>query len=402
MRALRILAAAGLTVSLLAIPVLSAAQAEPGPEPDSVPLARQPDGRLPLSGTPWRLRAYQDAGRSAVPGPEVAAFLRFGPRLYTGSGGCSSLEGTYGVNGAALSLRPRPSKERSCAENLTIVQQAVENGLKRAAAYAIEPGASGLDGELVIYSVTGTEVLRYGLDDLSPLDGAVWQLEAYTRDGQRTEAAALAPGLLTFRPQSDAVFKRRQSGPIVGTTGCNGVVGDFYRRSGVMSFSELELTDAPCADELAAQQAAMVAVLDATAIRVELPADRLVLTSTDTQDRLELVSQTPLEGTTWWLGRTAAEGGTRDERITLRLENGVASGEGPCGPYTASYVTDGAFITFTDVVGSRDDSCSERRSEQALISGLRRSVTIERGLDRLAFADALGLSQLEFGRPFAP
>ena len=402
MRALRTLAAAGLAVSLLAIPALSAAQAEPGPGLDSIPLARQPDGRLPLAGTPWRLRAYQDGGRSAVPGPEVAAFLSFGPRFYAGSGGCSRLEGTYGVNGSALSLRPRPSKERSCAENLTIVQLAVENGLKRAAAYAIEPDASGLDGELVIYSVTGTEVLRYGLDDLSSLDGAAWQLEAYVRDGQRNEAVETAPGRLTFRPQSDAVFKRRQSGPIVGTTGCNGIVGDFFRRSGVMSFSELELTDAPCAQDLAAQEAAMVAVLDATAIWVELPADRLILTSADTDDRLELVSQTPLEGTTWWLSRTAAEGGTRDERITLRLEDGVASGEGPCGPYTATYITDGAFITFTDATGSRDDSCSKRRSEQALISGLRRSVTIERGLDRLAFTDALGLSQLEFGRPFAP
>ena len=150
-------------------------------------------------------------------------------------------------------------------------------------------------------------MLRYGLDDLSSLDGAAWQLEAYVRDGQRNEAVETAPGRLTFRPQSDAVFKRRQSGPIVGTTGCNGIVGDFFRRSGVMSFSELELTDAPCAQDLAAQEAAMVAVLDATAIWVELPADRLILTSADTDDRLELVSQTPLEGTTWWLSRTAAE-----------------------------------------------------------------------------------------------
>ncbi|MEX1295403.1 MAG: META domain-containing protein [Candidatus Limnocylindrales bacterium] len=400
MRALRTLAAAGLTVSLLAVPALSTAQA--GPTTDALPLARQPDGRLPLAGTPWRLQAYRDRGGTAVPGPEVASYLSFGPRFFTGSGGCSKLEGTYGVNGAALSLRPKRFQERDCAENLTVVQRAVESGLGRAASYTIEPGLGEMDDQLVIYSVAGAEVLRYGLDDLTPLDGAEWRLESYTRAGQVIDASAETPGLLTFRPQRDAVFKRRQSGPIAGTTGCNGIVGDFFRRSAVLSLSELELTDAPCGTELAAQEAAMADVLGATAIRVELPADRMVLTSADTGERLEFASQTPLEGTTWWLSRTAAEGGTRDERITLRLEGGLASGDGPCGPYTARYVTDGAFITFTDVSGAGDGSCSERRSEQALISGLRRSVRVERGFETLALADARGRSQLAFGRPFAP
>lgn len=179
-------------------------------------------------------------------------------------------------------------------------------------------------------------------------------------------------------------------------------MGDFFRRSGVLSFGELEFTDAPCASALAAQQAAMQDVLGSAAIRVELPADRLVLTSTDTGNRLEFVSQTPLEGTTWWLSRTAVEGGVREARVTLRLQDGLATGEGPCGPFSASYVTDGLFITFADARGARDESCSERRSEQALIAGLRRSVRVERDRDRLAFVDALGASQLEFGRPFAP
>jgi hypothetical protein len=146
----------------------------------------------------------------------------------------------------------------------------------------------------------------------------------------------------------------------------------------------------------------MAAVLDATAIGVELPADRLILTSADTAERLEFVSETPLEGTTWWLSRTAAEGGTRDERVTLRLEDGIASGQGPCGPFGANYVSDGHFITFSDARGARDETCSELRSEQALISGLRRAVRVERGRDRLEFVDAAGAPQLAFGRPFAP
>jgi heat shock protein HslJ len=402
MRALRTLAAVALAASLLATPALALAQSGADPDGASLPLARQPDGRLPLQGTPWRLQAYRNGEREAVPGPEVAAFIEFGPRFYEGSGGCSKVTGSYGVNGAALSLRPKQRADRSCAENLAIVQQAVESGLKKAAAFEVEAGASGMDDELVIYSITGAEVLRYGLDDLALLDGAEWRLESYTTDGQAVEASDEMPALLSFRPDSEAASKRRQSGPLVGSTGCNGIVAEFFRHADVISFSQLGLTDAPCTDELASQEAAMTRVLDATAIRIDLPADRLVMTSADTEERLEFLSQTPLEGTTWWLQRTAAEGATRDQRITLRLEDGLASGEGPCGPYSASYVTDGAFITFSDARGARDEGCSELRTEQALIAGLRRSVAIERGLGQLSLRDASGGVTLSFGRPFAP
>ena len=402
MPALRTLVAVALAASLLAIPALAGAQTGADPDGAFLPLARQPDGRLPLQGTPWRLKAYRDGEREAVPGPEVAAFIEFGPRFYEGSGGCSKVTGSYGVNGAALSLRPKQLAERRCAENLTIVQQAVESGLKKAAAFGLEAGARGMDDELVIYSVTGAEVLRYGLDDLALLDGAEWQLESYTAAGQTVGASTEMPALLSFRPDADAAYKRRQSGPLVGSTGCNGIVAEFFRHADVLSFSQLGLTDAPCTDELAAQEAAMTRVLDATAIRIDLPADRLVMTSADTEERLEFLSQTPLEGTTWWLQRTSTEGGTRDQRITLRLEDGVASGEGPCGPYSASYVTDGVFITFRDTRGARDAECSELRTEQALIAGLRRSVSIERGRGQLSLRDASDSDTLSFGRPFAP
>ena len=143
------------------------------------------------------------------------------------------------------------------------------------------------------------------------------------------------------------------------------------------------------------------AVLDATAIRLDLPADRLILASADTDDRLAFVSQSPLEGTTWWLDRTAF-GDTGGERYTLHLDNGSATGEGPCGAYSASYVTDGAFITFGDVKGARDEDCAQSRREQELISSLRRSVRIERGGEELRFRDASGRTSLSFSRPFAP
>lgn len=402
MRAFRTLLAAGLGVSMLVTPTIAAAQSDMVPDPATIPLALEPHGRLPLEGTPWRLEGYVRGDRAGAPGPEVAAFIEFGPRFYAGSGGCSRIEGRFGVNGAALTFQPKTFDERSCAENLTLVQQAVESGLRRAAAYRIEPGETSSEDKLVIYSVTGAEVLRYGLDDLALLDGGEWRLDAYTVGGETVRPSDEAPGLLTFRPETDAVYKRRQSGPLTGSSGCNGIVAEFYRRADVLSFSELQITDAPCGPELADQQAAIIDVLDSTAIRLDLPADRLILTSADTGERLELVSQSPLEGTTWWLQRTTADGGIGDQRVTLRLEDGLAVGDGPCGRFSATYVTDGRFITFSDARGARDGTCDELRTEQALISGLRRSVRIDRGVERLAFEDAYGSDQLVFSRPFAP
>lgn len=402
MRVPRTLLTAAVAGALLAAPTLSAAQSEAVSDAAAVPLARQPDGRLPLVGTPWRLIAYVHGGRAGVPGPEVAAFIEFGTRLYEGSGGCSKVAGEYGATGEALDTKPRKPRKRDCAENLMIVQQAVENGIGRAAAFEIIPGTEALGDELVIYSVTGAEVLRYGLDDLALLDGGEWRLESYTVGGEIVPASDEMPGLLSFRPDSDAVYKRRQSGPLSGTTGCNGIVAQFQRRSDVLSFSDLDLTDAPCSPELTAQEMAMTAVLGAPTVRLDMPADRLVLTSTDGEDHLDLVSQIPLEGTTWWLSFTAADGSIGNERYSLRLEEGKAAGQGPCGAYSATYVTDGAFITFTDAKGARDAECGELRTEQALISGLRRSVAVERRADSLRFRDARGNRTLSFDRPFAP
>lgn len=401
MRVLRTLAAAGLAVSLLTVPAPSVAQSPDEPSTSPLPQARQPDGRWPLEGTPWRLESYRHRGRSAMAGPEVAAFLELGAGTFDGSGGCSRVRGRYGVSGTVLSLKLQPASKRDCAENVAIVQQAVENGLRKAGSYALEAGAAPDGDKLVIYSVTGEELLRYGLDDLAVLDGVQWRLESYTTGGETMPALTETPALLSFRPQSASVHRRRQSGPISGTSGCNAIVAEYYRSANVLSFGQLGLTDAPCTAELAAQEAAVTAVLEATAVRLDLPADRLTLTSTDTGERLEFVSQVPLEGTTWWL--EGSIGGARPaERITLRLEDGQATGEGPCGAYRGSYATDGVFITFSDVVGAGEEECEGARVERAIIGALRRTAVVDRTSEGLTFRTARGNRTLTFGRPFAP
>jgi heat shock protein HslJ len=385
---------------LSAMPAMTVAQSDASAAQSPLPLARQPGGTLPLEGTPWRQEGYLDRGRSAVPGPEVGAFLRFEASSVEGSGGCSKIRGRYGTVGAALKIELRQLEDRACAEQSALVQQAVETGLSKAAAYVIEPGPTPAEDKLVMRSPDGDELLRYGLDDLALLEGAEWRLESYTRSGAVTAASDEQPAVLSFRPDESSYYKRRQSGPLSGSTGCNGVIAQFYRSGDVLSFSELERTDAPCTPELAVQEEAMTALLDATSVQLDLPYDRLILTSADSGERLELVSQARLEGSTWLLQPPA--GIEADARVTLRLEDGSVSGEGPCGAYTGEYAADGAFITFRNLQGARDQSCSALRQEKLLLEGLRATVSHRRTPDELRLLDARAVDTLSFAQPSAP
>jgi heat shock protein HslJ len=401
MRALRTLALMVMTISLLATPALTLAQSDGSVSDGAYALARQPNGQLPLEGTSWRLEGYQHRDRDGVPGPESAAYIALGASSFDGSGGCSRVRGRYGVAGRAITFVPRRLKGRSCAENLTLVQMAVENGLNKAASYEIVPGDVPGDDKLLFRSAGGDEILRYGLDDISSLEMADWVLSSYTVGGEEVAASTGQLAVLSFQPQANAVYKRRQSGPLTASTGCNGIVSVFYRHADVLSFSPLERTDAPCTPELAEQEEAMAAVLDATSIILDLPYDRLVLTSSDTGERLELVSQTPLESTTW-LVDVDLDRANPNLRPSLRMADGAAVGEGPCGPYTASYVSDGWFITYRNVQGARDDECAELKAEKVMLDGLRDAVRVDREGNRITLRDAGGSKTLQARAPTAP
>ena len=86
----------------------------------------------------------------------------------------------------------------------------------------------------------------------------------------------------------------------------------------------------------------------------------------------------------------------------LTLQDGVASGEGPCGGYDSTYVSDGLFITFSAVEGAAADTCGDAGSERALLAGLRSTVRVERDRSALRLIDASGRVALRFTSPTAP
>ena len=198
-------------------------------------------------------------------------------------------------------------------------------------------------------------------------------------------------------------MRRFQSSPtfVVGSTGCNGLVADYVQRAAVLSFAELEITDAPCTPAAQKQQAAMMSVLDATVLLIDLPPDRLALTSGESGERLEFVSSTPLEGSTWLLVRIPGKPDPEGV-VTLRLFDGRLSGEGPCGPYSGRYQTNGLLISISDVSGSDVADCDQVRRERQLLSALRRAVLVDKSTASLRLIDTFGRTVARFRHPRGP
>lgn len=392
----------GLTLLLAAVPTAALGQSPAPDQPpaasESLPVGLQPTGHAPLEGTTWRLRDYRHRGVERSAGPEVAAWMTLRAGTFEASGGCTRLRGRYGVMGSGLNVSLRRPRRGRCAEQTTIVQMGMVDGLRRAASYEMEPAAEPSNDQLLVRDAQGQVMLRFVPDDVAALEPGEWLLEAYLVAGERVGADPAQPAVLAFVPTRRSKPRRESSGEAVGSTGCNGIVGPYFRYADVLSFGELERTGAPCLPAMAAQEAAMVAVLDSTSLRLDLPPDGLILTSEDSGDRLEFVSSWPLEGSTWQLVRLPK---TRspDNPVTLRLADGRASGEGPCGAYAGHYGTDGVFIGFSDFTGAATDPCDDRANEERLLKAFRRTVILDRSAPGLRLLDALGRTLATFERP---
>ena len=369
----RALAALLLAAFLAAVLGVGPSTAEEPTGSADLPLALRPAGTLPLEGTPWRLRWYRTADGGRAPGPEVAATMRLQGGSVEASGGCTAFSGRYGTVGRAITFTLKGLKSNDCAEQTTMVQEAMVDALRKAAAYAIEARDDG--NELVLISANGSELLRFGLGGTRSLEPWRWRLTSYKMDGQQQSAAAEFPSDLAFEVRSRRAARGVESGSVLGGTGCNGFRATFARAADVISFGPLDLTDAPCPDGLEQQEAAVLKVLDATSASVVLAPDMLTLTADDGGTLLEYRAEPPIERTTWL--RAPVPAGDREAWTSLRLEDGLVTGTGPCGPYAGSYVSDGLFITFSDLRGADVVECDRTREEQAFLAALRSAVRLE-------------------------
>lgn len=395
MPSLRGLAATALALTLLA-GAPAAAQAPASPQ-----LPAEPAAALPLEGTTWRLREFRRRGVERTVEPEVAAWLTLRAGSMQGSGGCGRLRGRYGRMGDVIRIAVRDAPATDCAERTSLIEKAMVDGLGRTVTFEIVPSAEPLGEELVLRDGEDTELLRFAVDDVGSLTDESWLLTSYTVSGQARPAATSQAAVLAFEADGGSRLRRQWEGNVVGSSGCNGIVGVYARDGDMLRFRDLEVTPAPCPSGLASQEAAMLAVLDSTFVSLDLPPDRLVLSSIDTGDRLEFVASAPLEGSTWLLAAIPGRPNA-DTPVTLRLEAGLVTGEGPCSPYTGRYASDGVFIRFHELSGAGVDDCAEKKRQREFLAALGRAVLLDRNQPQLGLLDARGEAVARFKRPTGP
>jgi heat shock protein HslJ len=388
------LASIVLALALLAMPWDALAQspsATPGALPTAAPewpLALEPAGLPPLEGSTWRLVTFR--GREMRPvGPEVAAWMTLRTGQVRGSTGCNRLTGRYGRVGQALAFELVDRRQGACAARVALVASSLTDALERAASFEVVLASDEIGAQLIVRDADGHEDLRFELDGSGALPAGDWRLQSYTSAGRTVAADPAQPAVLAFRPIRSRDLQRRSSGDIVASTGCNGIVGTYLRRADVLSLGPLERTDAPCAPTLAAQEAAIMAVLESPSLALDLSLDGLTLASPDTDDRLEFLSAAPLEGTTWLLAAVPGSRGSEDT-VTLQLQGGTLHGEGPCGPFAGHYVSEGVFLTLDDISAADVTGCTRKAEHRALLDALRAAVMVERGDPGLRLLGARG------------
>ena len=263
--------------------------------------------------------------------PSVASWVSLVAGHLEGWDGCGLLRGAFGRVGQAIRVRPSDGAGGECARAHTRIAEVLRSGLVRASSVSLLPGEDD-DPTLVLRDVDGQDLLQFAPDDVASLTAETWQLTAWTADGQARPAATDLAAVLTFGSDARKEFagSRRDVGTLVGSSGCNGIVGTYERQGSLLGVDGVKTTDAPCSAVLASQEAAMVGVLSSEDLVLELPPDRLILTDTRTGDRLELVTTTPLEEIDVAAGEHpaaplgqgdgdhAARGWDRDRRGTLR------------------------------------------------------------------------------------
>ncbi len=383
----------------------SAEPADPSnvPSPSSDPVVPGDAGvwsseALPLEGTTWRLRHQAGPEFVAVP-PDVAAWVTLRAGQLRGWTGCRDIVGSYGRMGQALRFSPDARGEASCPASARAVDADLSKGLVRAASFSIEPGPRG--PTLILRDAADLGILRFEPDHVGTLTDETWYLSTLTLDGEPQPALPGPTAELTFTSDRDGERDRRERGSLVGSSGCNGILGSYRREGDRLQVRDVETTGAPCPDDLAAQESALLAVLTSDALELDLPPDRLVLSDGASGDSLELVRSAPLEGSTWLL-RGIAGGGRPDTPVTLRLEAGLLTGEGPCGPYQGGYTTDGRFIRFHDLRGTDGAGCEARARQRTLLLALERAVLLEQEPPALRLLDAAGALVATFIRPPGP
>jgi heat shock protein HslJ len=163
-----------------------------------------------------------------------------------------------------------------------------------------------------------------------PLEGMRWHLREY-----RAEDGGMAGA-------SDGAWIRLDGGALTGSTGCNVLAGSYTLEGDTLTFTGITPTEASCLDgDLVAQEMAVLARLPEVVSFAFQPArgrDATDLMLVDAGDgaHLAFVSIQGRTYTPMYSGDEPMPEGI----VTVRFENGMASGQGPCNAFSGPFTQD--------------------------------------------------------------
>lgn len=182
-----------------------------------------------------------------------------------------------------------------------------------------------------------------------------WKLTAYGPADAPTPAVEGVDAGLTFN----------QDGTITGTSGCNGLGGDYTAEGDQITFGEFVSTLMACDDPIMAQEEAAHKVMTGTA-NYKIEGDTLTITKDDMVLLLQRGTQgavapsVPATGTltgTWKLSSyrisdvlSSAVAGS-EANLTFN-EDGTVTGTSGCNEFGGTYTVEGDQITFRDIVST--------------------------------------------------
>lgn len=225
---------------LFAAPIIAAlALAACGDDPDP-----GSGDSLGVEGPQWVLT---DVGPDADAGVAMST-LKLEGGTASGSAGCNSFSGTYTLDGDSLSFGPLASTQMACIpDEVGDLETAVLAGLDATEAYEV-------DGEtLTLKDGDGETVLTYTVATEQGLEGS-WDVIGYL-DADKS-------GFVSVVVDSEPSLEFAD-GTVTGTTGCNQLNGPYTVDGDTVDIGPLATTKMACPDDLSAQEAGILAALDA-------------------------------------------------------------------------------------------------------------------------------------------
>ncbi|MFN8528441.1 MAG: META domain-containing protein [Anaerolineae bacterium] len=244
-------------------------------EPTNVAIGGE-TGSNALTGT-WTLISFgaPDAQTPAL--ADIPAALSFSTSGVNGNVGCNGFGGNYTFSNDMITFSEIVSTLMACDEAIMTQEQAVLNGLNNATTFIVSADRltinyQNADGSVGTLNFTRTDSVTVVPDTAEPntdptlrgLAGS-WNLLSYGPADAQTTALTDAPALITFSEAG-----------IGGNAGCNNFSGSFTFDNNQLSIGVLASTRMACADNVMAQETAVINALGNTT-GYSISGDTLVL-----------------------------------------------------------------------------------------------------------------------------